>query len=134
MHEGKQVHLMDTVGYGSEGEALEYAKVLAKKHGGQFKHRQLTLKQYEKLQEEELRLIYANGGRYVAARPFVHHADWFSGALNSECSDADDQEEDAQGSESLPGRRWVDGRLVKGKHLQEQLTDLQRRVNRLRIS
>lgn len=134
MQEGKQVHLMDAVGYGSQGEAHEYAKVLGKKHGGQFKPARLTLEQYQKLQNEQVRVCYANGGRYVAGRPFFHHAGWLSGALDEECGDAGDQKEDAQRFDHLVGSRWVDGRLVKGKNLWEQLRDLQRKVNQLRIS
>lgn len=133
MHEGKQVHLMDIVGYGSETEAREYAKALGKKHGDQFKPAQLTLEQYQKLQNEQVRLVNANGGRYLAARPFVHHADWLSAALDTECSDVADQQEDAQLFDHLAGSWWVDGRLVKAKNLWEQLCDLQHKVSQLRI-
>jgi hypothetical protein len=132
MHEGKQVHLMDVVGYGSAQEAHEYAKVLGKKHGGQFKPAQLALEQYQKLQNEQVR--HANSGRVLLARPFVHHTDWLSEALVTECRDAGDEEEDAQRIDHLAGSWWVDGRLVKAKNLWEQLNDLQRKVNQLRIS
>lgn len=133
MHEGTQVHLMDIVGYGSNTEAWEYAKVLSKKHAGKFESRELRLEEYQKLKEEQTRLFYANGCHYVAARPFFHYADSLSEALDTECSEAGDQEADAQPFAHL-GSRWVNGRLVKADSLWEQLRDLQHKGSHLHIS
>jgi len=116
--EGKEIHLMDILGYGSHHEAKEYAAALGKKHGGQFKPTQLTLEQYRKLQDEQGHLLNANGGNYYYARPFLHRhtSDLLSGLLSEECVNAPDHEEDE-----------------KAKCLWSQLDDLRLKVRQLRI-
>ena len=131
MHDGKQVHLMDVVGYGSQTEAQEYAEVLGKKHGGEFKLTQLKLEEYQKLQKEQSRVLHASGGRYVAARPFFHHAGWLSDGLDVECGHAGDQEQDAQLVDLLVGSHWVDGRLIQAKSLWERVKDLREQLKHL---
>lgn len=74
------------------------------------------------------RACYANGCHYVAARPFFHYTDSLS-----ECSEAGDQEADAQPFDHL-GSRWANGRIVKADSLWEQLRDLQHKGSHLHIS